>query len=49
MTFSTMRRSSSVRATAGSSVATPRSKPSITAKPISRMPSSSHQISRSVA
>src|SRR5690606_33666719 len=42
-------RSSSVLATTGNSAATPRSKPSMTANPISSTPSSSHQITRNVA
>ncbi|CFN77698.1 Uncharacterised protein [Bordetella pertussis] len=48
-TLSTTRRSTSVLATSGRSAATPRSKPSITAKPISSAPSSSHQSTRRVA
>src|SRR5690606_37060217 len=48
-TFSATRRSSSVFATTGNSAATPRSKPSMIAKPTSSTPSSSHQITRSVA
>ena len=38
------RRSVSVRAAHGNRVATPRSKPSMIAKPIRRTPSSTHQI-----
>ena len=45
----TTRRSRSLRATKGSSVPVPRSKPSVTAKPTSSTPSSSHQMTRSTS
>ena len=48
-TLITTRRSTSVLATSGNSAATPRSKPSMTAKPMSSAPSSTHQTTRRVA
>ncbi len=44
-----MRRSESVLARKGSHMQTPRSNPSIAAKPISSTPSSSHQMTRRVS
>ena len=48
-TLITTRRSTSVLATSGNNAATPRSKPSMTAKPMSSAPSSTHQTTRRVA
>src|ERR1700757_1763749 len=49
MLFRVTRRSSSSRATKGSCAATPRSKPSIRAKPVSSTARNSHQIRRRIS